>query len=81
MSEWKPISEAPKDGTQVLLFGSVTGGGEVIFPRRSIILSGYWDSTDAAWCSTTADWTGPFVDARLWMPLPSPPERTEDEPA
>jgi hypothetical protein len=71
--EWQPISTAPKE-EGVLLFGEPYGHiGEVKF-NGPIITSGYWDSIDSAWCATTADWTGPFIEATHWMPLPPKPE-------
>jgi hypothetical protein len=74
MSEWRDIETAPKDGAAVLLFGKPEENGGVTWSAR-VVLSGYWDRMDEAWCSTTADWTGPFVDlVTHWMPLPEPPE-------
>ena len=70
---WKDIATAPKDGTSILLFGLPTKTGETTF-SRPVRLTGYWDEIDSSWCSTTADWTGPFVDATHWQPLPAPPK-------
>ncbi len=73
MMEWQPIETAPKDGTSVLLYGTPTQTREVNF-TKPVRLTGYWDEIDSSWCSTTADWTGPFIEATKWQPLPEAPK-------
>ncbi|MDP9196105.1 MAG: DUF551 domain-containing protein [Pseudomonadota bacterium] len=68
--EWRPIEEAPKDGTNVLLFNPAKG----TTPFRV---------REAKWCVTKSGgstWrlsSGPFWahnEPTHWMPLPPPPE-------
>lgn len=73
MTTWQPIETAPKDGSGVLLFGMPTHTGEVTFSNK-VRVTGYWDAIDSSWCSTTADWSGPFIEATHWQPLPAPPD-------
>ncbi len=65
MSEWQPIETAPKDGTQILVFGH---GRFAVAEFRS----GEWrDMGDIGW--------GGFYSEVLpthWMPLPAPPVST-----
>jgi len=70
---WQPIETAPKD-TPLLLFGLPDSSDYVTWVELTII-SGYWDTVEGAWCSTTADWTGPFINATHWMSLPDPPRK------
>lgn len=73
--EWQPIETAPRDGTQVLLFGKQDPHEMVNF-TGPLIFSGYHDVVDDAWCSTGTTWQGPFYTATHWMPLPPPPAAT-----
>jgi hypothetical protein len=63
---WRPIAEAPRDGTRVLAI--------VEFSREPIVvycMMGQWRS---AWDGTPLD--GEFFAApTLWQHLPAPPER------
>ena len=70
---WRPISEAPRDGTQLLLFAAVPEVEGLSFDGP-IRLTGYWDSLDEAWCSTLSTFHGPFVKPTHFMPLAAPPE-------
>lgn len=72
--EWRPIKDAPKDGTRILLhrgndwsnacyvgyFGTKPYGRESGFGPRE------------AWLSEPGDYT---KYPRYWMPLPEPPRR------
>jgi hypothetical protein len=71
-SGWRPIETAPKDGTHILLRVKPFKfeGGEF---TGDVTQTGYWDSVDGAWCTTTSAWTGPFVKPYAWQPLPAPP--------
>ena len=73
MSDWQPIESAPKD-QHVLLFATVPPTDSLDM-GGPVILSGYWDAMDDAWCSTLATVFGPFVDPTHWMPLPPPPAK------
>jgi len=68
MSEWKPISSAPKDGTVVLLHA----------PSRPTwnVVSAYWrkDWRVPGWDTISKHQT--FQGATHWMHLPEPPTDT-----
>lgn len=83
MSEWRDISTAPRDGTQVLLFPHM--------------VTAHWDFGDDEWMIMTVplnkdgtiaeDWSARPVmwfcvyaniegyEPTYWQPLPEPPER------
>ena len=76
-SQWQPISTAPKDGTEVLVYG-LSSRAEFNEPGRYV----------AQWCKAYGlgpDWymTGTeepvYVKATKWMPLPQPPKEDGDE--
>jgi hypothetical protein len=70
MKRWKPIETAPKDKSDVLLFGIVTGS---CGPRdEPEIVVGWWD--EMFWAIECLDEWGPKVEATHWMPLPKPPK-------
>ncbi len=63
MSEWQPISTAPKDGTEVLAFWSNSCSmGIVLHETRP-------NRQGRHWC----DEEGYVSDPTHWMPLPDPP--------
>jgi hypothetical protein len=69
MSEWKPIDEAPKDGT-VILLGYVPNWR---LDRR--VYEGRWNDEQSTWTAVNG-----FIvhnSATHWMPLPQPPKETE----
>ncbi len=74
MSKWQDISTAPKDGTPILIFGRIEDHpkGMIRFLRNGIY-TGYYEPMDSAFCVSAATWTGAFIEATHWMPLPSPP--------
>ena len=65
--EWQPISSAPKDGTQVLLWQKGEGQfiGEYTFNQ-------WW--TDAEWANDIEGHFLPRCSPTHWQPLPPPPE-------
>jgi hypothetical protein len=58
MSEWQPLSTAPRDGTPVDLWHK----------KGFRITETWWDKADAIWSCVMSD-----VDFTHWMPLPKPP--------
>lgn len=64
MSDWRPISTAPLDGTRVLLHRRGWAENMAV---------GWW-SGDGWNCV----YGSPFLDATSWMPLPAPALREED---
>ena len=63
LPEWRPISEAPKDGTRVLLW------------RRAIRDQPTPIMADGFWCETCWVWPYLLSEPTHWQPLPAPPER------
>lgn len=62
-SNWRPISEAPRDGTRIL----------VIDPEDGTIEIAYWGEhawREPAWLHSSGEWP---IAAKLFQPLPSPP--------
>jgi len=72
MGTWQPIETAPKDGTELLLFGAFAWNG---YDDQTMTGStvGRWDSDERAWVASNAN---PYVDygePTHWMPLPDHP--------
>ena len=68
--DWKPISEAPKDGTQILAgrFSPTRNG----HPNNIIRIDRWHNAKDdgySGWGSFNAE----YWPATHWMPLPEPP--------
>lgn len=75
MTEWQDISTAPKDGTEVLLFGLLDDSPRGMTEYHgAYCICGYWEALDEAWCAIPGDWDGPFFYPTHWMSLPSPPK-------
>lgn len=74
---WRPISEAPKDGTRLLLRGKLQPipSNQELYSGLELpaTTAGYWDTIDVAWCIVGATWTGPFFEPTHFMHIPSPP--------
>jgi len=69
VSAWRPIAEAPRDGRIVLLYQT---------HRDEKVFAGYysiWDSDHGGW---TTDRSDTPVSPTHFMPLPEPPEETEN---
>lgn len=72
MSEWQPIETAPKDGSQVLLYGPSKWLSTTATKTHSIGIG--WFSTmfgQNKWI------TGATETPTHWMPLPPPPQYLE----
>lgn len=74
-SPWRPISEAPRDRTIVLL--AVTGGR-----GPDEVVTGYWNGYDGEWWLANTDFEDYTVSCIAemmtgkvthWMPRPAPP--------
>jgi len=77
MNEWQPIETAPKDGTWVLVFGSISDEGD----ERTTAVAQYTDDLNGR--KTRGHWQFAWYDggyhgwvgnATHWMPLPEPPK-------
>ena len=68
MSKWRPISEAPRDGTRILVYQpAVLYKGGMSYPPYIEVAEyrdydGKWDAGDV------------ILDPTHWMPRPRPPE-------
>jgi len=65
MSDWRDISTAPQDGTNILLY----------FPRLGSTMGvtfGWWNDDVDAWQDWSTDF--PFDGPTHWMPLPEGPK-------
>jgi hypothetical protein len=72
MREWKPIEDAPKDGTVIILL------------KKTEVTAGLWDSEDDKYPWTFLDngvdignvngWKDGKHGPTHWMPLPPPPK-------
>lgn len=67
--EWRPISEAPKDGTNVLIYGAGTWA-VASWESYAVELwgTGWRDMGDIGWGGMSD------VEPTAWMPLPPPPD-------
>lgn len=76
--EWQPIETAPKDGTDVLLFGDWAGEINGMAEKPSIAV-GTWTGgasdygPDGWWYLPHSDGYACWMKATAWMPLPKPP--------
>ena len=83
MSEWQPISTAPKDGSAILLY----------FPHKDIVIRGSWGPQgEADWEAGRDDWDDWNTDNEVilqedpayapthWMPLPASPTTDRSAP-
>lgn len=69
-AQWQPIETAPKDGTEIVLYGAC-------YPEHS--RSRYAKDANVGWFSS-GEWKtrvyGETCDATHWMPLPAGPVST-----
>jgi len=70
--EWNPIETAPKDGTNILVYGKPTDIEGCEF-RTAGVHAAYWDAIDRSFCLKGATWLGPFIAPSHWQHLPEPP--------
>ncbi len=71
-SEWRPIAEAPKDGSQVLCFAADSIGGPPFYGVAE------WADADADFPNTVDGWFWAYAQRPThWMPLPEPPEQPQ----
>ena len=78
MSKWQPIETAPKDGTRILLYrGRDVVCGKFCDDRFAQRPKGYWEhDQERIWGTRDARANAPSH----WMPLPEPPDATEQKP-
>lgn len=84
MSEWQPISTAPKDGTRILLWGTCHASGANYFDTEPQAMVGRYgklgDLADYSkeWEADPVDYYGIEIRPTHWMTLPSPPPVPEE---
>lgn len=78
MNEWQPIETAPKDGTEIIVYGQFAGeiGGVHKVPTIGVAM---WDGgrTDYAgfeWDACGTDAYAVWWKPTHWMQLPEPPK-------
>lgn len=80
--KWQDIETAPKDGTEVLLYGQWAGEISHSHEEDRTIDIGYWAggksdyAGDDWWQLSTGDAYACWMRAIAWMPLPDPPQHT-----
>lgn len=77
MTDWKPISTAPKDGTEILLCRRLDADGQPIVGKAFGIfcqVAAWWGEPErwVIYCSMVRDPSLHFEPTH-WMPLPEPP--------
>jgi hypothetical protein len=71
-NDWQYIETAPKDGTDILLYGYLTGEVETHKPPVKIVSKAHWNGSQ--WqVSDTCGYRFWIISAAYWMPLPKPP--------
>jgi hypothetical protein len=70
MSDWQPISTAPKDGTQILVYFPQIGVWQVLWSRE-VFNDGFWCVSDNKFEDRPL--RGWSDEPTHWMPLPDPP--------
>lgn len=70
--EWQPIETAPKDGTEIIIFGADTGMGPNDEPHtsRGVVTMAFWFKPWGGWETFNGAWV---LGATYWLPLPPPP--------
>lgn len=79
--EWQRIETAPKDGTRILVFGSLMDRDTPFTkpPPPESYEAAWWkawySSPNPGWMIANCDEEyGDYIDATHWMPLPDAPE-------
>jgi hypothetical protein len=80
--EWQPIETAPRDGTQILMYGGKPGydyDGAI----EPVCFTAWWEQfrlpdrngQTGMWrfCSYDSGYYGEWENPTHWMPLPAPP--------
>jgi hypothetical protein len=76
MSDWKPISTAPKDGRKLLLFAHLKNDSEMKFHP----VVGHWNEALNAWKVTPEQLNSiEELMPSLWCELPHQPSKFEDQ--
>ena len=72
MTDWQPISTAPKDGTQILAYGPYVWEDywKSGFDRTGWAVI-YWEND--GWRLANANPYADYMDPTHWIPLPEPP--------
>lgn len=76
IAEWRPIKDAPRDSTTVLIGCTVEQRDNPPY-RGNGVFTGFYDPADGAWWPTAATFNGPFVQPTVFMDLPDPPKPPE----
>ncbi len=72
--QWRPIETAPKDGTEILLFGACSINGQR-YARGAHV--GWRGPDDSCWDTRDPE---AECDATHWQPLPEPPAALTRKP-
>lgn len=67
--QWQPISTAPRDGTEILIYATI---GNVL-PRNNVMSVGRYDR---GWWNNSRP-SATLENATHWMPIPSPSHNSE----
>ena len=72
--DWQPIETAPKDGTDILVWGSIEMSSR---SRPHVgtedIIRVCWSQGGESWVVTSVQADGWVPEPTHWMPLPAPP--------